>query len=78
MKTPDLAPFREELKELAGEAKVTLRVDTHLKTACSVGEYDRNGVYGFDCRINPQRIRSEQSFLNHLEFIRKSVAGGMS
>lgn len=67
----DAKIIEAELQELAGHAKIRVRLDTRNKVASSVRETDQR--YTYDIKLNPTRIRSPKQLDEHLNYCRERV-----
>lgn len=66
----DAKKIEEELKGLAGQVKLKVKLDKQMTVASCVAESDK----GYFIRLNPHRIRSPQKLEEHLTFCRNSIA----
>lgn len=67
--------LQECLQRLAGNVKVTVRLDKTMDIACSLKEYDKGNHSGFDVRLNPSRLRGAKQMEDKIAWLKQTIQG---
>ena len=68
-----LDKIKAELAELAGSARLKVKTSCQIESAARVEEYERGGKFGFNCILNPKRIRTQKQLEGHIDWFRQSL-----